>query len=72
MLPFGVFSFRSVGAVHLVFGSGTADCAIVATYIIRGDVDGQNRLEVLARVMWPTASRLCIMRFEQAIRGSRK
>ena len=28
------------------------------TYIIRGGVEGKKRLEVLARVMWPTTSRL--------------
>jgi SAM-dependent methyltransferase len=28
------------------------------TYIIRGGVEGQKRLEVLARVLWPTTSRL--------------
>jgi len=27
-------------------------------YIIRGGIEGKNRLEVLARVMWPTTSRL--------------
>lgn len=28
------------------------------TYIIRGGVEGQKRLEVLARVLWPTTTRL--------------
>src|SRR5262245_48801192 len=28
------------------------------TYIIRGGVEGQNRLEVLARLLWPTTARL--------------
>src|SRR5262245_20748006 len=28
------------------------------TYVIRGGVEGQQRLAVLARVMWPTTSRL--------------
>lgn len=28
------------------------------TYIIRGSAEGKKRLEVLARVMWPTTSRL--------------
>src|SRR5262245_28281818 len=28
------------------------------TYIIRGGVEGQKRLDVLARVLWPTTSRL--------------
>jgi len=30
----------------------------MARYIIRGGVEGKKRLEVLARVLWPTASRL--------------
>jgi SAM-dependent methyltransferase len=31
-----------------------------STYIIRGGVEGQQRLEVVARVLWPTTSRLLI------------
>jgi ubiquinone/menaquinone biosynthesis C-methylase UbiE len=30
----------------------------MARYIIRGGIEGKKRLEVLARVMWPTTSRL--------------
>ncbi len=30
------------------------------TYIIRGGAEGKKRLEVLARVMWPTTSRLLV------------
>ena len=29
----------------------------MARYIIRGGVEGKRRLEVLARVMWPTTAR---------------
>ncbi len=30
----------------------------MARYIIRGGVEGKKRLEVLARVMWPTTARV--------------
>lgn len=30
----------------------------MARYIIRGGVEGKRRLEVVARVMWPTTSRV--------------
>src|SRR2546426_6479259 len=30
----------------------------MARYIIRGGLEGKRRLEVLARVMWPTTSRI--------------
>ena len=38
--------------------SGSGDGMAIPTYVIRGGLEGRERLRVLCRVMWPTTSRL--------------
>jgi 2-polyprenyl-3-methyl-5-hydroxy-6-metoxy-1,4-benzoquinol methylase len=55
---FGVFVTGTLPWLISVSLGGPFQQQHMARYIIRGGVEGKKRLEVLARVMWPTTERV--------------